>query len=95
MALTAQQKLQIKKLLKEVKGHRAPHTEFVTVYIPAGYDIIKIIQQQQETLFLLSSLRKVVTGVVLKVPIQTLKILMLRNQIGEVCGKKYPITSFI
>ena len=48
MALTAQQKLQLKKLIKDLRSHKAPHTEFVTVYIPAGYDIIKIIQHLAE-----------------------------------------------
>src|SRR3989344_3337230 len=40
--LTAQDKLQVKKLIKELKAHKAPHTEFVTVYIPAGYELTKI-----------------------------------------------------
>jgi len=48
MALTAQQKLQLKKIVKELKSHKAPHTEFVTVYVPQGYDIIKIIQHLAE-----------------------------------------------
>ncbi len=48
MAITAQEKLQLKRLVKELKSHRAPHTEFVTVYIPADYDIIKIIQHLAE-----------------------------------------------
>jgi peptide chain release factor subunit 1 len=61
MALTAQQKLQIKKLLKEIKGHRAPHTEFVTVYIPAGYDIIKIIQHLAEEQGTASNIKSAVT----------------------------------
>ena len=48
MALSTQEKLQMKKLVRELKSHKAPHTEFVTVYIPAGYDIIKIIQHLAE-----------------------------------------------
>jgi peptide chain release factor subunit 1 len=48
MAITAQQKLHLKKLLKELHSQRAPHTEFVTVYVPTGYDLIKIIQHLQE-----------------------------------------------
>tara|TARA_Y100000310_G_C20702665_1_gene831425 strand:- start:3531 stop:4631 length:1101 start_codon:yes stop_codon:yes gene_type:complete len=48
MALTAQQKLHLKKLIKDLHSHRAPHTEFVTVYVPHGYDLIKIIQHLQE-----------------------------------------------
>ena len=48
MAITAQQKLHLKKLIKELHSQRAPHTEFVTVYVPTGYDLIKIIQHLQE-----------------------------------------------
>ncbi|MBU0459192.1 MAG: peptide chain release factor aRF-1 [Nanoarchaeota archaeon] len=48
MALSAQQKLQLKKLIKDLHSHKAPHTEFVTVYVPAGYDLIKIIQHLAE-----------------------------------------------
>ncbi|HLC89015.1 MAG TPA: peptide chain release factor aRF-1 [Candidatus Nanoarchaeia archaeon] len=48
MAITAQQKLQLKRLIKELHSHKAPHTEFVTVYVPAGYDLIKIIQHLAE-----------------------------------------------
>jgi len=42
MALTAQQRLHLKKLVKELSSYKAPHTEFVSVYIPAGYEISKI-----------------------------------------------------
>ena len=52
MALTSQQKHKLKKFIKELESHRAAHTEFVTVYIPAGYDINKIIShlgQEQGT----------------------------------------------
>lgn len=48
MALTAQQKYQLKKFVKEIKSHRALHTELVTVYIPAGYDMNKIINHLQD-----------------------------------------------
>jgi peptide chain release factor subunit 1 len=48
MALTMQKKLHLKKLVKELQSHRAPHTEFVSVYIPAGYDINKIVNHLAE-----------------------------------------------
>lgn len=48
MALTAQQKLHIKKIVNELKQYKAPHTEFVSVYVPAGYDLTKIIQHLAE-----------------------------------------------
>ncbi len=48
MAIPAHERLQLKKLLKELKLYRAPHTEFVTVYVPEGYDLTKIIQHLAE-----------------------------------------------
>jgi peptide chain release factor subunit 1 len=48
MALSAQEKLRLKKLVRELHSHKAPHTEFVTVYVPAGYDLTKIIQHLAE-----------------------------------------------
>jgi len=52
MTLTSQQKHKLKKFIKELEACKAAHTEFVTVYIPAGYDINKIINhlgQEQGT----------------------------------------------
>ncbi len=46
--LTAKQQHDLKKLIKELESYKGRHTEFVTVYIPAGYEITKIIQQIQE-----------------------------------------------
>src|SRR3989344_6757061 len=48
MALSTQQKIQIKKLVKELKNYKAPHTEFVSVYIPVGYELVKITQHLAE-----------------------------------------------
>ena len=48
MALTAQDKLHLKKMIRELKSFKAPHTEFVSVYIPAGYEITKIINHLAE-----------------------------------------------
>ena len=48
MAISAPDKLRLKKLVKELKQYRAPHTEFVTVYIPAGYELSKIMQHLAE-----------------------------------------------
>lgn len=42
------EKLYLKKTIKELKSYRAPHTEFVTVYVPKGYDLTKIIQHLAE-----------------------------------------------
>ncbi len=48
MALSTHQRYHMKKFVKELESYRAPHTEFVTVYVPAGYDLIKIIQHLQQ-----------------------------------------------
>ncbi|MFH0868155.1 MAG: peptide chain release factor aRF-1 [Candidatus Woesearchaeota archaeon] len=44
MQITEKQKYQLKKFIKELEKHKGRHTELVSVYIPQGYDIIKIIQ---------------------------------------------------
>ena len=44
MALTEHQKYELKKFIKELEGFKGRHTEFVSVYIPAGYEMVKIIQ---------------------------------------------------
>ncbi len=48
MAITATEKLHLRKLVNELKSHKAPHTEFVSVYIPQGYEIFKIVQHLAE-----------------------------------------------
>lgn len=48
MALTATEKLHFKKQIKELKSHKAPHTEFVSVYVPQGYEMSKIINHLAE-----------------------------------------------
>lgn len=45
MALNENERFHLKKLIRELESYSARHTEFVTVYVPAGYDLIKIIQQ--------------------------------------------------
>lgn len=52
MALTAHQRFELKKFIKELDSYKAAHTEFVSVYIPADYDMNKIINhlaQEQGT----------------------------------------------
>ena len=52
MALTSKQRHDLKKLIKELEGYRGSHTELVSVYIPSGYDMNKVInhlQQEQGT----------------------------------------------
>lgn len=38
------QKIKLNKLIKQLKGYRGRHTEFVSVYVPSGYDLTKIAQ---------------------------------------------------
>ncbi|MEM2916253.1 MAG: peptide chain release factor aRF-1 [Candidatus Woesearchaeota archaeon] len=52
MSITAHEKFNLKKFIRELESYKAAHTEFVTVYVPAGYDLTKIIQhlvQEQGT----------------------------------------------
>ncbi len=52
MAVSAQEKFKLKKLMKELSKYRGRHTELVTVLVPAGYDLNKIINhlsQEQGT----------------------------------------------
>lgn len=48
MSLTEKQRHDLKKFIKELDQYRGRHTEFVSVLIPAGYDINKIIQHLQQ-----------------------------------------------
>jgi peptide chain release factor subunit 1 len=52
MKITSEQKYKLKKFVKSLENHRGRHTELVSVLIPEGYDINKIInhlQQEQGT----------------------------------------------
>lgn len=52
MSLTATERFHLRKLIKELETYRGRHTELVSVYVPAGYDMVKIIQhlaQEQGT----------------------------------------------
>lgn len=44
MALTEHQRYELKKFIKDLSRYKGRHTELVSVYIPQGYDIVKIIQ---------------------------------------------------
>src|SRR3989344_82447 len=45
MALNENERFHLKKFVKELESYSARHTEFVTVYVPAGYELVKVIQQ--------------------------------------------------
>lgn len=52
MALTSKQRHELKKTIKELEGFRGRHTELVSVYIPEGYEMSKVINhlaQEQGT----------------------------------------------
>lgn len=48
MSITENEKFHLKKFVKELDSYSARHTEFVTIYVPAGYDLNKIIQHLQQ-----------------------------------------------
>ncbi len=48
MALSENERFHLKKIVKELDSYSARHTEFVTVYVPSGYDLNKIIQHLQQ-----------------------------------------------
>jgi peptide chain release factor subunit 1 len=50
--ITAKRRHELKKFIKQLSTYRGRHTELVTVYVPAGYELSKIInhlQQEQGT----------------------------------------------
>ena len=52
MAITEKQRFKLKKLIKELDRYRGRHTELVSVYVPQGYDLNKIVNhlhQEQGT----------------------------------------------
>ncbi len=44
MAIGAKERFQLRKIVHELENYRGQHTELVTVYIPAEYDLVKITQ---------------------------------------------------
>lgn len=48
MAISSKQEFKLKKLLKELSEHKGRGTELVSVYVPAGYDLNKIINHLQD-----------------------------------------------
>ncbi|MFH1506716.1 MAG: peptide chain release factor aRF-1 [archaeon] len=50
--ISAQQRYKLKHFIKELESHRGRHTELVSVYIPTGYDMNKVVthvSQEQGT----------------------------------------------
>jgi peptide chain release factor subunit 1 len=46
--MNAKQKKSLKKFVTELEKYRGRHTELVSVYVPADYELIKVIQHLQE-----------------------------------------------
>src|SRR3989344_5295577 len=46
--MDSKEKTRLKKFIRQLEIIRGLHTELVTVYIPAGYELIKIIQHLQQ-----------------------------------------------
>src|SRR3989344_3981067 len=46
--MDSKQQYKLKKLIQELRKYRGRHTELVTVYVPTGYDLNKIIQHLAE-----------------------------------------------
>ena len=79
MPLSTQQKYQLRKFIAELKSQRALHTELVSVYVPAEYDLNKIIghlydEQSTASNIKSASTRKNVQGALEKM-IQHLKVI--------------------
>jgi len=61
MGISAQEKLKLKRIVKELNSQKALHTEFVSVYIPSGYEISKIINHLAEEQGTASNIKSAVT----------------------------------
>lgn len=48
MSLTEKQKHDLKKFVKEIENFKGKHTELVSVYIPQGYEMVKIINHLEQ-----------------------------------------------
>ncbi|HIH05234.1 TPA: peptide chain release factor 1 [Candidatus Woesearchaeota archaeon] len=48
MSLTESQRFHLKKTIKELEQHKGSHTELVSVYVPQGYELVKIVQHLAE-----------------------------------------------
>jgi peptide chain release factor subunit 1 len=87
--VTAQQRHKVKMFLKELEQHRGRHTELISVYVPQGYDINKIINHLQQEQGTASNIKSkstrdnVTTG--LERMIQHLKLFKTTPPHGLVC----------
>lgn len=61
MAITTSQRFKLKKFIKELGSYKARHTELISVYIPAGYDLNKIINHLQQEQGTASNIKSAIT----------------------------------
>jgi peptide chain release factor subunit 1 len=48
MVLSSKEKFKLKKFIKELEKYKGRHTELVSVYVPSGYDINKIVNHLKD-----------------------------------------------
>src|SRR3989338_6256545 len=48
MDINSKDKFKLKRFLAELRGYKGRHTELVSVYIPQGYELVKIMQHLAE-----------------------------------------------
>lgn len=48
MSVSSKQKHDLKRFIKNLQKYKGRHTELVSVYVPAGYQLVKIIQHLQQ-----------------------------------------------
>ena len=48
MSLTEQQKFELESLVDELKGYRGRHTELITVYVPANFNLVQVTKQLED-----------------------------------------------
>lgn len=89
----------LRKLMKEIKNKRGQHTALISVYVPTGYDIVKVLGQIQDEQGTASNIkskvnRKNVVDALEKV-IQHLKLFKQTPPTGLVifCGNISPVES--
>lgn len=62
MTTSLNEKLKLRKLIKQLKQYRGRHTELVTVYVPVGYDLTKVINQLQDEQGTATNIKDAKTG---------------------------------
>lgn len=48
MSLTEEQKFELESLVEELKGYRGRHTELISVYVPANFNLVQVTKQLED-----------------------------------------------